>query len=71
MQINNAKRIMDTALCTLSLVLACRIDDFPIGKFEDDFSIEDMEYTLLTIDIAKQCHCHCFLYKWLKAAVNK
>ena len=26
---------MDTALCTLSLVLACEIDDFSIGKFED------------------------------------
>ena len=26
---------MDTAVCTLSLVLTCQIDDFSIGKFED------------------------------------
>ena len=27
--------IMDTAFCTLYLVLACQIDDFSIGKYED------------------------------------
>ena len=26
---------MDTALCTLSLVLACQIDDFSIEQFEE------------------------------------
>ena len=36
---------MDAALCTLSLVLACQIDNFSIGKFEDVHGIPEEVYS--------------------------
>ena len=36
---------MDTTLCTLSQVLACRIDDFSIGKVEDVYGRPEEVYS--------------------------
>ena len=55
---------MDTTLCTSSLVFACQMDDFSIGKFKDVHGRPEEVFTSVFKENLQQILISIHVYKY-------